>query len=762
VAGGQVHVKAVRPPADPYRVRSVGAGRARHASPPAGQAEGAARRPGPSLGAQATLVLAPFLVLAALALATLASATANRADVAAARFSAAAAEARRAQVAAATGFLASLALGLLAAQRLRRRVVEPIRAIADAAGRVGGGEPGARVDVSSDGELGELATAVNSLADQLEQAGPALARAAVVETSGDLTIIFSEDDVIRYASPAASRMIGRSSEFLVGQPLTGLVHPDDRAKLSAVRTMLQSGSGSSATAELRISHVTHGWVVVEAVATDLLAHPHVKGMVLSLHDLRERKAREDELVHLALHDSLTKLANRALFANHVEHALAHRRRTQVKHAVLFVDLDGFKMINDSLGHAAGDDVLITVAERMRTRVRPSDIVARLGGDEFAVLLENTTAKDAAALAQRLLDSLSLPFGLHGKEVILTGSVGIAFSDFAQDAEEFLRNADVAMYTAKASGKGRFAIFEPEMHLAAVKRLDLEADLRRAIEHDELVLHYQPIISLASERVTGMEVLVRWLHPERGLVPPMDFIPLAEESGLIRPMGRLILERACNQVRLWHERFPMPTPLRLCVNASVRQIEPEWFFDEVAACLESSSIDPASLTLEITESLFMSDFDATVAKLRRLKSLGIKLAIDDFGTGYSSLNYLRSLPIDILKIDKSFVDGVALGPEQSAVARAVVKLARTFSLGTVAEGIEQPEQLAELKGIGADMGQGYLFARPLDAEGMEAFLAHSGRPAVHLTSEPRRRNDEVMAGAPASGHDGRPPGPGGGR
>ena len=659
------------------------------------------------LSARASAALAPLIVLAA----TLALSQGSSAAVV-------------------SGLGATLVLGLAAAHQLRRRIVGPVVEIADAAGRLAAGDVGTRVEVTSGDEVSRLARSLNATAEQLERAGPALTCAALVETSSDLIVIFDADGRIRYASPAAERMLGRSAGFLAGQPLSGLFHPDDRPKLRAFAKMLgATGPSTSTTAELRVSHVTHGWVDVEAVATDLAHHPHVQGVVLSMHDLRERKAREEELVHLALHDALTKLANRALFGNHVEHALAHRRRTQVRHAVLFVDLDEFKMINDSLGHAAGDEVLVTVADRMRARVRPSDIVARLGGDEFAVLLENTSEKDASALAQRLLDALSVPFGLHGKEVILTGSVGIAFSDHAEDADEFLRNADVAMYTAKASGKGRYAIFQPEMHQAAVKRLDLEADLRRAIEHDELVLHYQPIVALSTGTVTGMEVLVRWLHPERGLVPPMEFIPLAEESGLVRPMGRLILERACTQVHRWHEQFPMTPPLRLCVNASVRQIEPEWFFDEVASCLETSAIDPRSLTLEITESLFMSDFDATVATLRRLKSLGIKLAIDDFGTGYSSLNYLRSLPIDILKIDRSFVEGVAQGPEQSAVARAVVKLACTFSLETVAEGIEQQEQLTELAAIGADMGQGYLFAPALDARSLEAFLARSASPVA---------------------------------
>ncbi|MGH9283841.1 MAG: putative bifunctional diguanylate cyclase/phosphodiesterase, partial [Acidimicrobiales bacterium] len=320
--------------------------------------------------------------------------------------------------------------------------------------------------------------------------------------------------------------------------------------------------------------------------------------------------------------------------------------------------------------------------------------------------------------------------VQGKEVVLTASIGIALSEAGQDSDALLRNADAAMYTAKAAGKGQYRVFEPEMHQAAMRRLDLEADLRRAIGRNELFLAYQPIVDLASNRVTGTEVLARWEHPERGLIPPNDFISVAEDSGYIRDLGRFILEEACRQARAWHDRFPDAEPLRVCVNTSVRQIEQTELFDEVAAALRDSGLDGQCLTLEITESVFMSDFGATVQKLRRLKELGLTLAVDDFGTGYSSLAYLRSLPIDILKIDKSFVMGVTLGPEQSAVARAVVKLARTFNLATIAEGIERPEQAAELLAIGADMGQGYWFSRPLPAGAMSTFLEASRLQPAH--------------------------------
>ncbi|HUP68804.1 MAG TPA: EAL domain-containing protein [Acidimicrobiales bacterium] len=544
--------------------------------------------------------------------------------------------------------------------------------------------------------------------------------AAIVEASPDLVLIVKADGAIAYCSPAAGPMLGRVAERLVGQPAAALVHAEDQVKLAELVHRLTRGEYAGEATEMRMSHVLGSWVDVEVTAMDLREHPDVGGMVLHARDVRTRREQDEQLRHLALHDALTGLANRALFRNHVEHALAHLRRTPVRHAVLFFDLDRFKTINDSLGHAAGDELLIRVAERLRSRLRPGDIGARLGGDEFAVLLENTSERDAVEVAQRVLDALHIPFAIQGRDVAMTASVGIAFSDLAENAEALLRNADVAMYKAKASGKGRHALFEPDMHRTALHRLSMEASLSRAVEREELVLHYQPIVNLRSGEATGMEVLVRWRHPEQGLVPPAEFIAVAEETGLIEEIGKDVLVRSCAQVRAWQERFSWPA-LRLCVNASVRQIESQRFVADVQQALIESGLSASQLTLEITESLFMSDITPTIDRLRRLKELGLKLAVDDFGTGYSSLNYLRILPIDVLKIDKAFVDGVTNGPEQSAVARAVVKLARTFGLETVAEGIERPEQLSELVGMGADFGQGYLFAKPLGAQAMEAYL-----------------------------------------
>ena len=617
--------------------------------------------------------------------------------------------------------LAALALAAASAAAVRRRLVRPLHHLAEvAAAAVTAREPSSPLDPRAPA-LSVLSTAIDSLATEVDRGRRSVLAASILEGSSDLTVILDGGGRIRHASAAAGPMLGRPAEWQEGQLLAGLAHPEDRAQLEDL--LGRAGeAGHAQPVEVRFSHLHGHWVPTDVGRVDLHDDPPVTGTVLNVRDVTSRKRNEQDLLRRALYDPLTGLANRALFREHVEKALARLRRTTARpHAVLFVDLDGFKTVNDSLGHAAGDEVLVEVGHRLGRVMRPGDTAARLGGDEFAVLLENPSEREAVELAHQILKVLLLPIVVQGKEVVLSGSIGIALSDTGADADELLRNADVAMYTAKAAGKSQFAVFQPAMHHAALRRLDLEADLRRAIESQELFLTYQPIFELATRRLVGVEVLVRWQHPQRGLIQPLDFIPLAEDSGLIRPLGRFILGEACRQAQDWWHRHPDHRPLRLCVNASVRQIEDPSFHDEVAAALARSGFDGRNLTLEITESLFMDDVQATVHKLCRLKELGLKLAVDDFGTGYSSLSYLRSLPVDILKIDKSFVAGVTGGVEQSAVAHAVVKLARTFNLQTVAEGIEQPEQAAQLQTIGADMGQGYWFSRPLTAPMMDRFL-----------------------------------------
>ena len=432
----------------------------------------------------------------------------------------------------------------------------------------------------------------------------------------------------------------------------------------------------------------------------------------------------EEAVHEALHDSLTGLPNRSLFLDRMRHALARSGRAGAPVAVLFCDLDGFKTVNDSLGHRTGDRLLVLVAERLSACLRPADTIARLGGDEFAVLLEELREPgDAARAAQRLLDSLRDPFELRGREFYISASIGIAAG--SEDAETLLRDADLAMYRAKGSGKGRYAVYEPSMHTAIVERLELEVDLKRALEREELAVVYQPIFSLVDGTVTGVEALVRWHHPTRGIVLPESFVPLAEESGLIAELGRWVLRTACHQGALWRAKYPGHPGLGIGVNVSGAQLREPGLVQEVADALEQSQLDATGLTLEITETALMETFDHAIEQIDGLNALGVDLAIDDFGTGYSSLRYLRRLPLDVMKIEKSFVDGIGQAGEEPALLRAIVDLANIFGLRVVAEGIEQPEQRDRLLELGCDLGQGHLLSEPLDAAGTDALLLRAG-------------------------------------
>jgi diguanylate cyclase (GGDEF)-like protein len=395
--------------------------------------------------------------------------------------------------------------------------------------------------------------------------------------------------------------------------------------------------------------------------------------------------------------------------------------------ILFMDLDDFKTINDSLGHAAGDRLLAEVGERVKGSLRAGDTAARLGGDEFAVLLEDGgDGVDAAEVASRILARLDAPFHLEGNDVVARASIGIASADQAEvsgpeGSEELLRNADVAMYMAKEAGKGRYQVFEPAMHDTALKRLELKADLRRAVDNGEFILHYQPVIDLPTGQIEGVEALIRWEHPRRGLVPPLEFIPLAEETGLIVPIGKWVLREAALRAKELHERFPMVPPLQMSVNLSARELQRPEMVDDIAATLMETGLDPSSLVLEITESVMMQDMELSIQRLTELKELGVQLAVDDFGTGYSSLNYIRRFPVDILKIDRSFVDGVNDGGEESALMAAIIDLAGILKLRPVAEGIERADQLERLLAMKCDLGQGFYFAEALPLEGIENLL-----------------------------------------
>ena len=514
---------------------------------------------------------------------------------------------------------------------------------------------------------------------------------------------------------------------------TERVHPDDEQRVTHdIHRHIQSGKHNW-TDEYRFrrkdgsyaSVIDRGYVVYNADNKPVR-------MLGSMMDVTVRKSLEEQLTHQALHDPLTKIPNRVLFRDRVDHALSKLVRANSSLAVLFLDLDNFKAINDSLGHAAGDKLLVAVAERLQDCLRNSDTAARLGGDEFAVLVEYTHNPDEAQMiAERILSVFDQPFTIEGKDVRVGTSIGIAQSSgVALGSEELLRNADLAMYLAKSRGKGNYVVFEPKMHEALMERIELEEDLRRGIVSGEFVLHYQPIVALESSNMLGMEALVRWQHPKFGLLPPMKFIPLAEETNLIVPLGEWILREACQQAQKWRDDYAGNFDISVTVNISIRQFQQNELVDIVSSALESSGLPPRSLILEITESFMMQDTEATIAKLDGLKKLGIRLAIDDFGTGYSSLSYLQRFPIDILKIDKSFIDKLGQGSEGNAVARAIIMMGDSLNLKTIAEGIEHPEQIEALQILGCEAGQGFHFARPLTVDDMGEFLS-SHRPDQSL-------------------------------
>jgi diguanylate cyclase (GGDEF)-like protein/PAS domain S-box-containing protein len=544
---------------------------------------------------------------------------------------------------------------------------------------------------------------------------------SLVQNSSDVISIVDADGGVRYHSESVRRVLGYDpGELVDGDPLS-LVHPDDRERVARFVAEAALRPGVTAAETWRVRHRDGTWLHSETVAANLLEDPNVRGLVLNTRDVSDRKELEAQLVHQAFHDGLTGLANRTLFAERVEHALGRSGKGEL--AVLFIDLDDFKHVNDSLGHAAGDQLLVAAARRLQGCLRPADTAARLGGDEFAVLLERVTdAEAAAAVAGRVLDTLHQPFGLNGRTIPIKASLGVATGRPGTDeAEELLRNADVAMYAAKAGGKDRYELFRPDMHEDMLQRLELETELRHAADRDQLVLHYQPIVELVSGRITRVEALVRWEHPTKGLLPPPAFIPLAEEQGLIGPIGNWVLLQACLQARRWQDQFPDAPPLSVHVNLSGRQLEEQRLVGEVVQALETARLSPRLLTLEITESVLVSDIEAMSARLRELKGLGVLLAIDDFGTGYSSLSYLRRFPIDMLKIDKAFVDGIGRGREDTALAHAIIKLSHTLQLHAVAEGIEEPEQATNLVTLGCRDGQGFYFSRPLPTAAMTELL-----------------------------------------
>ena len=525
----------------------------------------------------------------------------------------------------------------------------------------------------------------------------------VLQHIPDVLTICDGDGNIRYLTPSVEHLLGVAPAGLTGTSILDLVHPDDVAGFQALL------NGAPGPVESRIRREDRSWVNAETLAR------YVDGdYLLATRNLSGRAGG-------AFNDELTGLANRALLADRVQHAL-ERRGTPYRHlAVLVVDVDDFKSVNDSLGRVVGDEMLRAVADRLRGCMRSADTAARLGSDEFAMLLENLDdAAEAARVAERVLAVMRQPLMLGGLEIQPRASVGIALADPDRppDADELLRNADVAMHMAKREGRNRFAYFAPSMHTGLVQKLDLAADLRRAIERRELKVYYQPLVDLSDGRIIGAEALVRWPHAKHGMIPPDRFIPLAEETGLVLPLGYEVLNTACRQAAGWQWAGLM----RVSVNLSPRQVQDPALVLYVRQALAHSGLPAEALTLEITESLLSEDAEVASHRLRELKALGVRLAVDDFGTGYSSLSRLHDFPIDILKIPKPFIDGVARGPEHSALARAILELAAALGLQVVAVGIEDGELSAELRRLGCRIGQGFHFARAVPADEFDELLA----------------------------------------
>jgi diguanylate cyclase (GGDEF)-like protein/PAS domain S-box-containing protein len=534
-----------------------------------------------------------------------------------------------------------------------------------------------------------------------------------------------------YLSPRWREMLGFSEAELSNSPHEWFerVHPEDLPKLQEAVGSHSTCSGSHFESEHRMRHRdgSYRWMLARGIAL-CDSDGRATRIAGSLTDITERKKVEDQLLHDAFHDALTGLANRALFLDRLGLSLARAKRRQEFHfAVLYLDLDRFKLINDSLGHLSGDRALVAVARGLETCVRPGDTVARLGGDEFAVLLDDLhSLEDAERLTRRIEDRLTAPLQVDGHEIYVSASVGIAFGTGGYERpEELLRDADAAMYRAKALGRNRHEVFNEALHLAALDRLRLETDLRRAIQDHGFGVHYQPIVCLNDGRVTGFEALVRWRHPVWGLVPPDQFIQVAEETGLILPIGRWVLSEACERAHKWQQEHPSDPPLAINVNLSRRQLLQADLIEQIRCILNETGLPPESLRLEITESAILENPDGAVEFLKHLKDLDIGLCVDDFGTGYSSLSSLQQFPVNVLKIDRSFIRGMGPEGERDEIVRAVVGLAHSLHMEVVAEGVETEGQLERLRAMDCDFGQGYLLCLALVAEGIERFLERAG-------------------------------------
>ncbi|MHB8342322.1 MAG: putative bifunctional diguanylate cyclase/phosphodiesterase [Mycobacteriales bacterium] len=577
------------------------------------------------------------------------------------------------------------------------------------------GEPFDDADRSLLSALAAVGSAALSNAATYEQARFERERLhAITDSLGEGVCAFDILGRVTFANPAAEALLGvTEAELRDPRPGATLFACLD-SLIRAARPALAGGTYREEDG--LVQRVDGAAVPVAYTCSPILTDGRPVGAVVTLRDITERKAFEEQLTHQAFHDALTGLPNRRIFLDRLDHAMARSTRRGESHAVLFADVDRFKIANDNLGHQAGDQLLTAISARMASLLRPGDTLARFGGDEFTILVENIEGPaDAERLAERVHAEMRAPVVLdNGREVLATLSIGIALTAGRAGADDVLHDADVAMYQAKRQGPGRCMVFDATaMAARSAERLDLEAGLRRALERGEIEVFYQPIVATDTLRVTGAEALVRWVHPERGLLGPAHFIHLAEETGLVLPLGRHVLEVACAQARQWSDRFSVP--FGMSINLSARQFQDPGLVDDIRDSLEAAGLDPGQLCLEITESVAVADLDRTLAILSELKALGVRLAIDDFGTGYSSLKYLKRFPLDIIKIDQAFVADLATDPTDAAIVSAVMSLARAVGMTTIAEGVETAEQLDRLRELGCPLVQGFYLSRPVPSE-----------------------------------------------
>lgn len=587
----------------------------------------------------------------------------------------------------------------------------------------------------------------------------------ISENAADMIALVDVNGRRLYNSPSYRKVLGYSSKELLTTSSSQQIHPDDLPKVRAAAEEARR-TGVGQRLEYRVRHKDGHWLVLESTASAIRNEKgEVEKLVIVNRDITERKRAEERLEHTALHDGLTDLPNRTLFLERLQRSFDRARKNpNYRFAVLFVDIDGFKVFNDTMGHGVGDGLIIEISRRLGNCLRFEDtlsrpaakpgggfhqgdeVLARLGGDEFTILVGSIQdPSDAMRVANRIQDALG-PFTVEGREVFISASIGIALSTTPRaTAEELLRDADIAMYRAKTLGKSRCEFFDQEMHTKAVTRLDLETDLRRAVDEQEFRLHYQPIVQLETGRIAGFEALVRWQRTPQCLVFPDSFIGIAEATGLIVPLGKWILREACREAQLWQARYPQDPALSVTVNVSPRQFADPQLVSDINEALDETGIDPSRLHLELTESAAMADPARTNQILSQLKNLGIEISLDDFGTGYSSLGRLRRFPVDVLKIDRSFVTHMDSDAEARQITRLIIEFAHTVNLQVIAEGIENTAHIDHLRSLGCEFGQGYFFSKPVDHDGVERLLAASGDSAAQPFQHIAKAQSQSAAG-----------------